>query len=236
MKKVLTVAALLLMAGWRSADAADPVLDAFGGFSVQPYAQYGYVGGAAALNGNITTNGFLTRLSGGVGGYSYQTLPGMRQAVSQQQADAMVGYQIYLGATRLMAYGGIELQSHENADPAAVERGSTIGGKGQIEFYSPFGEKFFGWGMASLSSNYTSYFSKAKIGYRVTDTISIGPEGMAQGSSQYNQASTGGAISFRVFGAELQFSGGYLWDLRSRGGASSDASGLYGQVGLSSRF
>jgi hypothetical protein len=148
----------------------------------------------------------------------------------------MLGYQVYLGATRLMAYGGVELQNHENADPNAVERGATIGGKGLVEFYSPFGEKLFGWGMATLSSNYTSFFSKAKLGYRIADTISIGPEGMAQGSSQYNQTSAGGAISFRVFGVELQFSGGYLWDLRSRGGASSDASGPYGVVGLSGRF
>ena len=81
--------------------------------------------------------------------HTYQTLPGMRQAASQQQADAMIGYQIYLGATRLSAFGGVELQSHENADLNAAERGSTIGGKGQLEAYSPFGEKFFGWGMAT---------------------------------------------------------------------------------------
>jgi hypothetical protein len=234
-KGILAAVLLLLMSG-HIARAADPMVDIFGGFSIQPYSQYGYAGGVAALNGNITTNGFLTRLSIGVGGYSYQTLPGMRQAVSLQQSDAMLGYQFYLGATRLIASGGVELMNHENADQNAVERGATIGGKGLIEVYSPFSEKVFGWGMATLSSNYTSYFSKAKVGYRLTDRISIGPEGMAQGSTQYDQTSAGGAVSWRVLGVELQLSGGYLWDLRSRGGASSDATGLYGAVGLSGRF
>jgi hypothetical protein len=236
MIKTLTAAALLLLANCSIAAAANPALDTWAGFSVQPYSQFGYAGAAAALNSDITVDGFLARLSGGVGGYSYQTVPGARQAVSQQQADAMLGYQIYLGATRLMAYGGVELQSHENADTATVERGATVGGKGQIEFYSAFSDKFFGWGMGSLSSNYRSYFTKAKLGYRVTDLISIGPEGMAQGSTQYDQTSAGGAISFKVLSAELQFSGGYLWDLRSRGGTASDVSGLYGQIGLSRRF
>src|SRR5262245_42400935 len=92
-------AALLLLAGSSNAVAGEPVFDMFGGLSVQPYSVFGYFGGVAATNGNLAADGFLTRLAAGVGGYSYQRLPGVRQNVSQQMADAMLGYQAYFGAT-----------------------------------------------------------------------------------------------------------------------------------------
>lgn len=236
MIKPCGVAVLLLLAGLRPADAADPRLDIFGGFSAQPYSVFGYFGGVAAMNGNLTVDGFLTRLAGGVGGYSYQTLPGVRQAVSQQQADAMLGYQFHFNATRLAAYAGVEMQNHENADQSALIRGAALGAKGQLEIYSPIGERFFGFALGTLSSNYRSYYTKAKIGYRITDDISFGPEGMAQGNSEFDQTSVGGALGFKLLRSEFYLSGGYLWDLRSRGGGGPDASGLYGQVGLSTRF
>ncbi|CAN0443781.1 unnamed protein product, partial [Phaeothamnion confervicola] len=182
MTRKLALATAIALCSAQPANSADPALDVFGGFSVQPYSVYAYLGGVAAMNGNLTVDGFLTRLNIGVGGYSYQTTPGVRQAVSQQAADAMLGYQFYLNRARISAYAGLEMQNHDNADLAAVIRGARLGGKGQIEAYSPIGEKFFSVGLASLSSNYRSYYTKAKIGYRITDWMSFGPEGMAQGN------------------------------------------------------
>jgi hypothetical protein len=235
----LAAATLLCMVSTQAAMAADPVLDVFGGFSVQPYSTYGYAGGVSPMNGNLNVDGFLTRLSVGIGSFSYQTTPGARQGVGQQQADAMVGYQLYLDAARLSVYGGVELQNYDNTDVAAAIRGAQIGAKGQVELYSPIGPKFFGFALGTLSSNYTSYYTKAKIGYRITEAISFGPEGSAQGNSQYDQVSTGGAFGFRVGRTEFYLSGGYVWDLRSQGGGGPSgpgSSGLYGQAGLGLRF
>lgn len=239
MNRILATAVICVLACIRPAGAADPSVDVFAGVSAQPYSVYGYAGGVAAVNGNLAVDGFLTRLAVGVGGYSYQTTPGLRQNVSQQQADALVGYQVHINAVHLAAYAGIEMQNHENADPAAVVRGAQLGAKGQVEIYSPIGSKMFGFALGTLSSNYTSFFTMAKIGYRITDRISLGPEGMAQGNSQYNQASAGGSLGFRIGTAELYLSSGYLWDLRSQGGGGPSgpgSSGLYGRAGLGLRF
>jgi hypothetical protein len=237
MRKLIAAIGLLL-AGQGTAAAADPPqLDMFAGFATQPYSSFGYAGAVAPMNGNMTSDGFLARLSGGYGGYSYQTLPGVRQAATEEIADAMLGYQIYIGGMRLSGYGGIEMQNQENADQSAAIRGGTVGAKGQIEVYSPIGDKFFGFAMGNLSSNYRSYFTFAKVGYRITDDLSFGPEGMAQGNTAYDQTSLGGGFSYRFYkDTELQLSGGYLWDLRNRGIAGSDDSGLYGKVGISTRF
>ena len=239
MSRTLAVAAICFLTGVRPASAEDPMLDTFAGVSAQPYSVYSYAGGVAAMNGNLAADGFLARLAFGVGGYSYQTLPGLRQNVSQQQADALIGYQLYINETRLSAYAGMEMQSHENADPAAVIRGASLGAKGQVEIYSPLGPKLFGFALGTLSSNYTSFFTMAKIGYRITDRLSFGPEGMAQGNSQYNQASVGGSLGFTLGTTEFYLSSGYLWDLRSQGGGGPSgpgSSGLYGRAGLSKRF
>lgn len=233
----LLAAAACLLAGVPSAQAEEPMLDVFGGFSAQPYSVYGYLGGVAAMNGNLSVDGFLTRVSVGVGGYSYQIVPGVRQGVSQQAGDAMVGYQYFMGAARLSAYAGMELQNHENTDTNAAIRGASVGAKGQIELYAPLGARFFGFAMGSLSSNYRSYYTKLKLGYRITDAISFGPEGMAQGNTDFDQTSAGGALGFKL-GAktEAYLSAGYVWDLRSRGGGGPDTNGLYGQVGMAVRF
>jgi hypothetical protein len=236
MIRKLGIAVLLWLTGMRGAIAADPLIDVFGGVSVAPYSVFAYLGGVAPMNGNLTADGFLTRIAGGVGGYSYQTLPGVRQAVSQQLGDAMLGYQLHFHGARFSAYAGIEMQNHENADRAALIRGASIGAKGQLEVYSPVGERFFGFALGSLSSNYRSYYAKAKVGYRITQDISFGPEGMAQGNTEFDQTSVGGAFGFKLLGADFYLSGGYLWDLRSRGGGGPDTNGLYGQAGVSRRF
>ena len=229
-------ATLLVLAGGHPAGAAEPVADVFGGFSAQPYSVYGYLGGVAAVNGNLSLDGFLARLSVGVGGYSYQTLPGVRQSVSQQMSDAMMGYHVLLDKTRLTAFAGVELQNFSNPDITAAIRGASLGAKGQLEIYSEISNRLFGFAFGSLSSNYRSYYTKAKVGYRITEDISFGPEGMAQGNTEFDQASVGGALGFKLLRADWYLSGGYLWDVRSRGGASSDASGLYGQIGVGMRF
>ena len=241
MIRKLTAMAFFSLACSRPLAAADhPSLDVFGGFSAQPYSVYGYLGGVTPMNGNLAIDGFLARLAVGVGGYSYQITPAVRQSVGQQQADAMLGYQVFLfDVARLSAYAGIEMQNHDNSDTAAVIRGAHVGAKGQIELYSPIGQKFYGFALGTLSSNYTSYYTKAKIGYRISDRFSFGPEGSAQGNSQYDQVSTGAALGFKLGRAEFYLSGGYLWDLRSQGGGGPSgpgSSGLYGQAGFGLRF
>ena len=239
MSKELALAAAGCMALILPASAADPSLDSFAGVSAQPYSVFGYAGAVTAMNGNLAVDGLLTRLAIGIGGYSYQLSTGLRQNVAQQQGDAMLGYQVHVGAAKLSAYAGAEMQNHENTDAGAVVRGARLGVKGQVDLYSPIGPNAFVFAFGTLSSNYSSYFTIAKIGYRITDRLSFGPEGMAQGSTEYGQTSVGGSIGFKVGTADFYVSSGYLWDLRSQGGGGPSgpgSSGLYGRAGLGIRF
>lgn len=73
-----------------------------------------------------------------------------------------------------------------------LQCGASLGAKGQLEIYSPIGSRMFGFALGTLSSTDTSFFTMAKIGYRITDRISFGPEGMAQGNSQQSGERGGG--------------------------------------------
>jgi Cellulose biosynthesis protein BcsS len=227
-------AAMLVAAG--PAFAADPSMTAVAGVAGLYDSTYAYAAAAAAVNGNIDADGFLVRLGGGIGQYSYETRPGVRQGVGQQQADAMMGYHEVLGVTHLTVYAGLEMQNHENSDPTATVRGARIGAKGQVELYSPLGGQFYTFAMGSFSSAYDSFYTQAKVGYHVTDRWSFGPEGSINGNDRYDHASTGGFISYDFGGPQLSVSGGYQWDLRAVAPGIRNSDGPYGTAGVVMRF
>jgi len=235
MKRIALCLALML-AGIQPGWAADPWIAGFTGFSALKDASYGYVGAVAAANNNLNVDGLLFRSSFGAGQYSYETVPGVRQGVSFQQADAMMGYHMVLGPAHLSAYGGLELQNHDNADITAQVRGTHVGGKGQLELYSPIGADFYGFALGSFSSNFNSFYTMAKVGYRITDRLSFGPEGRRDGNYRYDHAATGGFVAYNFGWADVALSGGYQFDLRTVAPGVENASGGYGAVNLSFKF
>jgi Cellulose biosynthesis protein BcsS len=235
MKRVMMAGAAMSIAAG-PALAADPSMAVVAGVSGQYDSTYTYLAAVAAMNGNIDVDGFLVRLGGGFGQYSYETSPGVRQGVGQQQADAMMGYHKVLGVTHLSGYAGIEMQDHNNSDPTAEVRGTRIGAKGQIELYSPLGEQFFGFAMGSFSSAYNSFYTKAKVGYRLSDRWSFGSEGSLHGNDRYDHTSAGGFVSYNFGGPELTLSGGYQWDLRAVAPGIRNSDGPYGAAGVVVRF
>ena len=126
----------------KSASAApytpDPWLLLYGGFTAAPDSWYAYAGGVAALNRNLNQDGWLFRIAGGTGHYKYNIVPGLSNGVDFQTGDVMVGYQAYLGATRVTGYIGANVENHDNnADPLAKLKGTKWGVKGQGEIFAP---------------------------------------------------------------------------------------------------
>ncbi len=209
--------------------AAGPWAEVWSGADVTKDSVYGYGGAVFALGGNLSRDGWLFRVSGGGGHYDYNRAVGLGQGVDFWNGDLMVGYQTFLGQTRLTGYLGAYLQDDNNPDPAATVTGTKAGFKVQGEIYAPFGGNWYLSALGSYATAWNTYLVQAKLGYQVTPLISIGPEAMAIGNDRFGQDRVGGFIAFNIFtSAQLILAGGYAWDTRTD--ILNDHSGGYGSL------
>lgn len=212
-----------------------PWVNVFVGFAAAPNSYFGDVGGVFALNRNLNTNGWLIRLRGGAGHYDYNRAVGLSQGVGFQVGEAMIGYQWFAGATRFSAYLGANVEHHNNSDPTATISGTKAGIKGQAEIYAPLTDRAYVLALGNYSSAWSSYFVMGKVGYRVLDRVSIGPEVAALGNTRFDAVRAGPFVSFDLTqSAQLILSGGYSWDTKRN--ALNDNSGAYGTIHLRSNF
>jgi hypothetical protein len=229
------VAAFALLAS-AEGHAADRKVAMFGGVVGLYDSTYGYFGGVAALNGNIDADGPLFRLSGGIGQYSYETSPGIRHGVGQQQGDVMLGYHATIQTLHVSAFAGAEVQNHDNSDPNAVVRGTRAGAKGQLELFSKMNDRYLVFALGSYSTVYNAYYTKARFGYRIVDSAWFGPEASVHGNDRYDHGSTGAFIGYDLGFGEFSISGGYQWDLRLSAPGIRNSDGPYGMAGFSVKF
>ncbi len=194
---------------------AAPSWELFGGVAVAPDSIFGDVGAVFAFNKNLTVDGWLFRLQGGVGNYDYNRAPGFNQSVDFQTGSFMVGYQTFIGSTRISGYVGPNVENHDNPDPAATVRGTKWGIKGQGEVFTQFNGGY-ALLLANASSAFNSYYALGKVGFNVAPNISIGPELSFLGNDRFDFTRVGPFVGFNLGqGAALILSGGYQWDNRS---------------------
>jgi hypothetical protein len=239
---ILWVCGLLTVAG--TANAADlplkaqgtpasvPWMEVFGGFAADAAAHYGDMGAVFALNRNINIDGWMLRINGGAGNYRYARTATFDQHVAFQTGEVMLGYQWYLThGARFSAYLGGYAEHHDNPDPFAEVHGTRGGVKAQVEYYAPLSDRTFVFLMANGVSVWNGYFAIGKLGYRLTNTVSIGPELTALGNDRFGAVRTGPWIGFNVYGTEIFVSGGYSWDTKDNN-AFRNNDGAYGTVHL----
>lgn len=206
-----------------------PYVTYWAGFDGRVDSAYGYAGAVYALNRNLNQDGWLFRVSGGGGEYSYARAPGFNQDVNFENGDVMIGYQTFIGQTRLTGYLGGYIQNDDNSDPAAKVTGTRGGVKVQGEIYTPLNTNWYAFGLAAYTSAWNGYDLLGRLGYQLTPTVSIGPEAMALGNDRYGEARGGGFIGFNITPLiQLILSGGYSWDTRIT--SLNNQSGGYGTV------
>src|SRR5262245_28961024 len=83
-----------------------PWVNLWGGFTVAPDSTYGEVGTVFGLGHDLNTDGLLGRFELGGGSYEYNIWPGYQNSVGFVTADAMIGYQKFIGSTRISGYMG----------------------------------------------------------------------------------------------------------------------------------
>lgn len=242
------VAGLMMSGAAGAADLSYPVkapppnlyaptswVNLFAGFAVDKSTYFGDVGAVFALNRNLDTNGWLVRVRGGAGHYEYNRTLALAQGVDFQVGELMLGYQWFVGASRFSAYLGANVEHHDNNDPFAVISGTRAGVKGQVELYSALTDRMYFYGLGTLSSAYTSYFAMAKLGYRVWDRVSIGPELAALGNTRYDAVRAGPFLAFDLTpSSQVIISGGYSWDTNRNW--LNDNSGGYATIHLRGNF
>lgn len=215
--------------------APTPWVNVFAGFAVDKATYFGDVGGVFAVNRNLNSDGWLVRVRGGAGHYDYNRTATLSQGVDFQVGEIMIGYQWFNGATRFSAYLGGNVEHHANNDPTATIAGTKAGIKGQLELYAPLTDRAYFLALGNLSSAYTSYFAMAKVGYRVFDRFSIGPEIAALGNTRYDAVRAGPFVAFDLTpSAQLILSGGYSWDTSRT--TLNDNSGGYGTIHIRGNF
>lgn len=145
-----------------------------------------YSGITVAPFGHIHEPGWRVRLAGGYGQYSYSgnrsttPTPDIQSfSATTYYTDALVGYLDRFGPLTAKAFGGISYIAHDIApfDPENIIIGDDVGLKGALELWLDIGEISFAsldmsWNTANDTRN-----ARARIGARVTSSISAGLEG-----------------------------------------------------------
>ena len=75
-------------------------------------------------------------------------------------------------------------------------RGSEFGFKGIAELFMPLSKQLFLYGQGQYSTAFSTYYVSGKLGYRLTDWFSIGPEVSALGNDGFSQVRYGVAAAF----------------------------------------
>jgi hypothetical protein len=173
-----------------------------------------YTGAAWSPLGTLDQDGLRLRFSGGYGEYRYE---GASQRIygTVTFADLLAGYQMGLGALTLKAFVGATFDGHSLLPFDAGNRvnGEATGAKGVLEAWLNLTP--VAWAQLDLSyaTAHESYFSRLRLGYRVTNTVSLGVEGGAFGNTASDSGRAGGFVRYEWPGGEMSVSGGVSGDI-----------------------
>ncbi len=214
---------------WIGADATKNTWLVYSGMTLSPF-------------GHIHDDGLRLRFTTGYGQYEYsgfRTVPGSVgchpvlgcppvtrlfnfEAVTQY-AEVLVGYLKRMGELTTKVFVGAAYSSHRigPADPENKVQGAEWGVKGGVELWLNLGENAW----ASLDTFYSTahdtYSGRARYGYRVLPTLSVGPEAGLNGHIQshdngdlvYTRGRAGLFTRYEFAGGEISASGGLSADI-----------------------
>lgn len=168
--------------------------------------------------GGIREDGVRLRLSSGYGQYRYDTsLRGTSFRVNGRSSfgDLMAGYYLGLGDLTLKVYAGanIDQQILLPYDPGNPASGLVYGAKGALEAWLNLSPQ--AWAALDVNGGkaFSSYYSRARIGYRIQPALSLGVEGGAFGNVASDNGRAGGFLRYEQPDMEVSLSGGVTGDI-----------------------
>jgi len=214
---------------WIGADTTKNTWLVYSGMTLSPFS-------------HIHDDGLRLRFSTGYGQYDYS---GFRRLVNPntchpilgctpvsqffkfeavaQYAEALVGYLKRIGDLTAKVFIGAAYSSHQIGpkDPDNKVQGAEWGVKGGVELWLNLGEDAWASVDYFYSTAHDTYSGRARFGYRVLPTLSIGPEAGINGHIQnsggddlaYSRGRAGVFARYEWAGGEISGSGGISADI-----------------------
>ena len=197
-----------------------------------------YAGATYAPFGSVRTDGFRVRAVAGYGAYSY-TSPRWTGANTQllefhgstSFADLLAGYHKQLGPLTIKFLAGLTV-ADQNVDDPEADAGTRFGAKAVLETWWNITDR--AWTSVDLSwtTLHDIYGARARVGWRFWPALSIGIEGSATGSWDYETTRIGGFVRYEWANGEASLSGG----LASNGSGWVDLHGPFATLNVLTRF
>jgi cellulose biosynthesis protein BcsS len=215
--------------GWREIyggiDAARDQWLAYSGMTIAPASR------------DIYSDGWRLRFGGGYGRYGYDSIAPHSNCgsawlndicseegrskqhfeVEHSYAEALLGYYLQLGRLTAKAFAGASMSSehHLKTDPVNHDDGTEYGAKGALELWLNINKQSWTSLDASYSSARNETASRWRAGWRMTPTLSIGPElrydkNVETGDDAWN-GRAGLFARYEWGGGEVSLAGGSVW-------------------------
>jgi hypothetical protein len=208
-------------------------LIAFSGSDVWRQGAFGY-GGALWAPGGLDGDGFVVKLFATRGYYAYRsgTLGNATVSGIMYAASVMPGMRFSVNGVFVTVYAGLDYQVHAltPVDPTNETIGSHAGARFAADLWyepSKFTMTAFS---ATLSTIGGAYAVRAAFGWRLWESVYVGPEALAYGQRDYRQVRIGAHITGLKF-LRLEWQAGVGYALDDDGNA-----GAYVRLGVSDRW
>jgi hypothetical protein len=208
---------------------ANPYMEMWAGIGATGNFFGGYIGGNVALNSerNVWSDGFIIRGEAIVG--QYDGTSGFDDVVFHNAA-LMLGYRMRTASGLLTGYVGANYETHNQDDPTAGVRGTEVGWKALIEYYTLLTRGIDFYGQAYYSSAFEAGGLFARVGFNVAGRTWVGPElSYFRNEAPYREQKVGAFIRFEevFYGGGLTLQGGWVNPL-----SSNEDDGWYLGAGL----
>ena len=196
-------------------------------------------------NNGVQRDGWRLRLSGGYTKYKYgssywngHTNETLTYYGTGSFTDLYAGYHKQLGPLTVKAFVGASIGADVIVplDPGNSIQGKTFGAKAVLETWYNISPVIWLSADASLASAHSSYALNARLGYRLTPSLSFGPELAHFGNEQSSGSRIGGFARYEWDSGELSASAGISGDIQLRDKADGSPHAAYGTINWVRRF
>lgn len=154
-----------------------------------------YTGTSYALTGDIMSDGWRMRVTGGFGRYHYHSA-GSRFRGRSGTGTLLLGHRLQMGDLTLKAFAGLAGAGHVVVpfDPDNAAIGTNYGGAGTLEAWLNYSERVWFSGDASYATVAESFSANLRIGRRALHGSSLGAEIGITGNADFAAVRLAGLI------------------------------------------
>ena len=148
-------------------------------------------------------------------------------------ADLLAGYHKQLGPLTIKILGGLTVGDQNVDDPESIA-GTEVGAKAVLETWWNVTDRVWTSVDLSWSTVHDIYGARARLGWRLWPALSIGIEGGATGSWDYDTARIGSFVRYEWATGEASLSAGFSGD--GPGSGWVDVHGPFATFSVLTRF